>query len=204
VNDSFYKRLGELEVLTDEELQEVSDILDRLIKASLEAEEPQEKPTTKTMHHAHPETEYALLARIDMQLDDLRAFRDDAHIASWRPYEVDGRTWESLSFIWQGEANSASKLKELLPFRGYEEDDYAKSLTKLVELGLIKKGDDGFALSSKGESLRLEAEETTDRVFFKPWQVLEDNEQTRLRNLLIRMKINLENLAKTEAELASA
>jgi len=204
VNDTFYKRLGELEVLPDEELQEVSDILDRLIKASLEAEEPQEKPAAKTMHHVHPETEYALLARIDMQLDDLRAFRDDAYVASWRPYDVDGRTWESLSFIWQGQANSASKLKESLPFRGYEEDDYANSLSELVELGLIKKVDDGYALSSKGESLRLEAEETTNQLFFKPWKVLEDNEQTRLRNLLIRMKINLEDLAEREAELASA
>ena len=139
-----------------------------------------------------------------MQLDDLRAFRDDAHIASWRPYGVDGRTWESLSFIWQGDANSASKLKEILPFRGYEEDDYADSLTKLVELGRIKKVEDGYSISSKGESLRLEAEETTNRVFFKPWQVLEDNEQNRLRTLLIRMKINLENLAEKEAELASA
>jgi len=71
-------------------------------------------------------------------------------------------------------------------------------------LWLIKKVDDGYALSSKGESLRLEAEETTNQLFFKPWKVLEDNEQTRLRNLLIRMKINLEDLAEREAELASA
>jgi len=204
VNDSFYRFLGELEILPDEQLKQVSDFLDRLIQSSLEAAEPAEKPATMIMHNTHPKTDYPTMARIDMQLDDLRAFRDDSHIAAWRPYGMSGRTWETLSFIWQGNARTASELAESLPVRGYEEADFARSLKNLVSDGLIQKGSDGFVVTAKGNNLRLEAEETTNRIFFEPWRVLELNEQAQLRNLLIRMKINLENLAEKETETADA
>jgi hypothetical protein len=190
--------------LPDEDLSQVSDFLDRLIKASLDAAEPSEKPSTMMMHNTHPKTKYPTLAKIDMQLDDLRAFRDDSHIASWRPYGVDGRTWETLSFVLQGEAKTASMLVERLPLRGYEEDDYANSLEQLADRGLVQKDAGEFKPTEDGKTLRLEAEETTNRIFFEPWQVLEENEQTQLRNLLIRMKINLENLAEKETETAGS
>jgi DNA-binding MarR family transcriptional regulator len=202
VNDSFYKYLGELEILPDEDLQQVSDYFDRLIEASIAASEPADKPATSLMHKTHPQVEYPTMAKIDMQLDDLRAFRDDSHIAAWRPYGMSGRTWETLSFIWQGNAKTAAELSENLTFRGFEEDDYARSLEELAGKGLIKKGSGGFKVTDEGTALRLEAEETTNRIFYEPWRVLEENEQTRLRNLLIRMKINLENLAEKVAETA--
>jgi DNA-binding MarR family transcriptional regulator len=204
VNDSFYKCLGELDILPDEDLSQVSGFLDRLIKASLDADEPSKKPATVIVHNAHPHAEYPTLAKIDMQLDDLRAFRDDSHIAAWRPYGVDGRTWETLSFVSQGDAKTASKLVETLPFRGYGEDDYANSLEQLADRGLILKDSDGFKPTDEGKTLRLEAEETTNRIFFEPWQVLEENEQAQLRALLIRMKINLEDLAEKETETAGS
>ncbi|HET6443523.1 MAG TPA: MarR family transcriptional regulator [candidate division Zixibacteria bacterium] len=202
VNDSFYKYLGELEILPDEDLQQLSDFLDRLVEASIAASEPADKPATAIVHKTHPQVEYPAMAKIDMQLDDLRAFRDDSHIAAWRPYGMSGRTWETLSFIWRGNAKTAAELSENLTFRGYEEDDYARSLKELAGKGLIKKGSEGFELTDKGIALRIEAEETTNRIFYEPWRVLEENEQTRLRNLLIRMKINLENLAEKVAETA--
>ncbi|MFN2187235.1 MAG: helix-turn-helix domain-containing protein, partial [Candidatus Promineifilaceae bacterium] len=101
-------------------------------------------------------------------------------------------------------ANNAPKLQESLPFRGYDESDYASSLQALAQRKLIKKSDDGYKITKKGKKLRKKAEDKTNRIFFGPWKVLDSNEQTRLSNLLIRMNFALENLAEKEAELAGA
>jgi Mn-dependent DtxR family transcriptional regulator len=201
VNDAFYGCLGDLEVLPEEDLEQAVGFLERLVKASLDAAEPEDKLATVNMANTHPDAEYPWMARIDMLIDDLNAFRDDAHIAAWRPCGVSGRTWETLSFVWQGEVRTAPALAETLTFRGYGEEDYSKSLTELTEQGWIQYADDGYETTDQGKALRLEAEETTNRIFFEPWQVLDDAELTRLRVLLIRMKINLENLAEKVEEV---
>ncbi len=201
VNDAFYNRLGELEVLSDDELERAVGFLERLVQASLDAVEPQDKLAMVNTHNCHPDTEYPWMARIDMLIDDLRAFRDDAHVAAWRPYEISGRTWETLGYVRQGDARTASNLAETLSFRGYGEEDYAKSLKELTNLGWIQNAVDGFEATEQGKTVRQDAEETTDRIFFEPWRVLDGAELTQLRGLLIRIKINLENLAEKVEEV---
>jgi predicted transcriptional regulator len=200
VNDAFYRCLGELEVASNEDLELAVGFLEKLVDASLDAADPIDKIAIVNMHNTHPDAEYPWMAKIDMLMDDLRAFRDDAHVAAWRPHEVSGRTWETLSFVWQEEARTASDLVESLPFRGYGEEDYTKSLIELSERDWLKKGPDGYATTDKGKTIRLEAEETTNRIFFEPWSVLDDTEGTQFRGALIRMKIDLENLAEKEKE----
>ncbi len=150
------------------------------------------------MHNCHPEKSYSSLAQIDQYLDDLNAFRDDVHIAAWQPYEIDGRSWETFTFVWRGEVSSAAELVERLPFRGYEEADYTQSLELLTELGWLKKSDDHYKLTKKGQAVRKKAEETTDRYFFAPWDQLSSSETFRLRTLLTRTRLRLESLAEEQ------
>jgi ribosomal protein S19E (S16A) len=196
VNDVFYRYLDELDVLPEEGMDTLAGLLKQLVKNSLKADEPADKWAIVNMHNFHPKAEYAPLAKIDQYLDDLNAFRDDAHIASWQSYGLSGRTWETLSFVWQDQASSAAELVEKLPFRGFDEAAYAQSLTELTERGWVQETPEGFRVTEKGQSVRQEAEDVTNRTFFEPWAVLDHAEQTRLRRLLIRLKIDLQDLAE--------
>ncbi len=198
VNDLFYTNLGEADPLADGEAAELADLLHRLVDASLEAEEPSEKWAINNMHNCHPEKKYGPLAMIDQHLDDLNAFRDDSHNAAWQAHEIDGHTREAMTFIWRGDANSAGELAEKLSFRGYTKDDYAHSLTELQGKGWVMKGQEGYQTTEAGEKFRRGIEETTNRVFYSPWRSFDGGEQFRLRDLLIRLKLGLNDLADSE------
>lgn len=146
----------------------------------------------------HPDVAYGPLAKIDQHLDDLNAFRDDAHLAAWQPYEVDGRSWEALTLVWRNEAQTAGELAKKLPFRGYTAGDYAESLAELAGRGWLMQVDGLYRLTDEGQQLRQAAEEATDHYFYAPWASLNEDEQARLQNLLIQLKLKLEQLAETE------
>lgn len=199
VNDVFYSYLGEIEALGDEDMAAVADLLSRVVQASLEADEPADKWAIENMHACHIETAYAPLARVDQHVDDLNAFRDDAHRAAWQPYGVKARTWETLTLIWREDAASSAELAEQLStYRGYDEEAYALSLAELADRGWIAHTNGGFVVTAEGRRVRQEAEETTNRVFYGPWLSLESQELFRLRDVLIRLKLRLENLANEE------
>ncbi len=191
LNDIFYTKLGQSDPLADGEAAELAELLHRIVEASLEAGEPQDKWAINNMHNCHSEKEYLPLARIDQYLDDLNAFRDDTHNAAWQDSEIDGRTREAMTFIWRGDANSADELAEKLAFRGYSRDDYAQSLTELEEKGWVVEGQDGYQITTAGKECRQRIEETTNRLFYAPWRSLEGNDQFRLRDLLILLKLGL-------------
>ena len=197
-NGVFYRYLTDLETLPAADLETLEKLLDRLVQASLEATEPGNKWGLANSHRLHPDVAYGPLARIDQHLDDLNAFRDDAHLAAWQPYGVDGRSWEAFTFIWRSEAQTAAELAEKLPFRGYSAGDYAESLAELAGRGWLMQVDGLYRLTDEGQQLRQTAEETTDYYFYTPWAILDENEQAQLRNLLIQLKLKLEQLAETE------
>jgi DNA-binding MarR family transcriptional regulator len=192
----FYSYLDEIEVLSAGELEALAGLLERLVEASLEAGEPAGKWGIVNSHNGHPEGRFGPLALIDQYLDDLNAFRDDAHIAAWQPTGLDGRSWETFSFVWAGESNTAEALAERLPNRGYAPADYDASLTKLAGRGWIEEASGGYRVTEEGEALRREAETATNRLFFAPWSTLENAERLRLLNLLIRLKLSLQDLAE--------
>ncbi len=205
VNDVFYSRLDEIDPLMDEDTQALADLLHKIVDASLEAVEPESKWSLANMHNCHPEQSYSSLAQIDQYLDDLNAFRDDVHIAVWQPYEIDGRSWETFTLVWRGEASTAEELVERLPFRGYELADYTQSLERLTERGWLRKSGDKYKVTKKGQAVRDEAEEKTNRYFFAPWKELSNPERFRIRALLTRTRLRIESLVENqEAEVVSA
>jgi hypothetical protein len=200
VHDVFYHHLGELEALPAEEMEQLEGLLDKLVQASIEAEKPAGKSAVYICHNSHTHPDAASLARIDQHLDDLNAFRDDSHVAAWKKeHSIEGRTWETFSLICSNQANTAASLAGRLPNRGYDEESYAASLAELAAMGWIEKGEDGYRVTEKGQKVYQTAEETTNQYFYAPWSVLEGNELGQLRNLLIRLKVNLEGMAEAAA-----
>ena len=198
VNKSFYLLLGELPVLSPERLAALEELLGRLMNASLDAGEPAGKVRLKLVHDAHPKNGYGPLARVDQHLDDLLAFRDDAHLASWGGYGVSPQAWEAFTLVWRGEANDAVELAEALPNRGFQVSDYAQALQELSSKGWLKEIEGGFEVTGAGDAVRQEAEAETNRLFFRPWDVLDQQEVNRLRFLLARLESGLMELEATK------
>lgn len=201
VNHAFYTRLGEIEALPVERMSQVEELLGRIVQACLEAPEPEDKGVLLTTHRGHPGEVYAPLARIDQHMDDLRAFRDDAHLASWRPYDISGHAWEAMTLVWRGEAHTAEELAGRA-FRGYSVEDYAETLEGLAGRGLLEKTEQGYLVTEKGRALRQEAEEATDRYFFVPWSCLGHGELVQLHWLLTQLRNGLREMIEDSADAA--
>ena len=192
VHETFYSHINQINQFSAPKLKELDALLDKLVDACLKADLSNGGLCLDISHNGHPRVEAGSLAKVDQQLDDMNAFRDDAHISAWMPVGVDGHTWEVLSFVWNGEANTAEKLAERLPYREYTVEEYSKTLEDLTQRGWIKPGNDGYAATNDGIKIRGDAEAITDSNYFAPWKSLSDDEVTRLGELLTGLKaINL-------------
>lgn len=201
VHDTFYKRINEMNEFPQEKLKELIDILSKLVKACSKVKFNSGNVCFNASHYGHPKTVNGTLAQVDQLLDDINAFRDDAHIESWIPMDVSGHTWEVLTFIWNGEANTVEKLVELLPFRNYDREDYVNTLENLTQRGWIQLGEDGYLITDQGKAIRDYAEADTNKYFFLPWKELTDAEVNRLSELLNGLKeTNLKLVESNEAE----
>lgn len=106
----------------------------------------------------------------------LNAFRDDCHLAAWKPLDMDGNVYEAFSLIWDGTADSAAKLMEARGNRGYEEADWQASLDELVKKGWLEKDGETYKVSDEGNKIREEVEVKTDEYFYQIFDGLSDEE----------------------------
>jgi DNA-binding MarR family transcriptional regulator len=197
VEGAFYTRLGELSLLPDEDMAQLEGGLRQLVEACMDAEEPASKPCISLTHQGDVTQEYGVLAKIDQHLDDLNAFRDDAHLAAWQPYGVSGHGWDALTSVWRGDANTASALAEALPFRGHSAEDYAEAFADLAVRGWVEQAEEGYQITERGAALRQEAEDATDRYFFAPWAALTGRDRMLLYDQLMRLRDSLQDTAAT-------
>ena len=114
------------------------------------------------------------LARAARAIEALSNFRCDAHRAAWQPTEASGPAWETLTWLWQGRANSPLSLHawaEKQPFpRGWSAADYAGFLVDLQAMGWVEAGpDEAWSLTPPGWAAREAAEADTDARFYAPW-----------------------------------
>ena len=112
VHDEFYRHLNQVNQLPDDKVKELAVLLARLVDSIQKSELDGGKTCFELSHGRHIIVIPGSLAQVDQHLDDLIAFRDDAHIAAWKPVGVDGHTWEVLTFVWNGEVSTAEKLVE--------------------------------------------------------------------------------------------
>jgi len=201
VHEAFYNLINKVNQYPADKLKELAALVDKLVEACTKADLPNGTLCLDISHNGHPKVEAGSLAEVDQHLDDMNAFRDDAHIAAWTPTGVSGHVWEVLSFVWNGEANTVEKLVERLPYRSYSSEDYTKTLDDLTQRGWIEPGEDGHKITPVGKQIRDESEAVTDKNFFGPWKTLSDDELARLGELLTDLKeINLKLSEANKAE----
>ncbi len=188
----FYNTLAESEVMEPANLADFEALLARLVKSSLEAKEPKDKAVLALSQSGHPKKEYGPFARIDQHLDDLNAFRDDAHLAAWMPYHLRPETCDAFTQIWAGEADNVTGLLERLQYRGYDAEAYSKALSNLVSRDWLEVRGDRYEITEAGQSVRDEVEDKTNQLFFAPWDTISSLElnilQRRLQQIIDLLK----------------
>ncbi|MBN1200946.1 MAG: hypothetical protein JXJ20_03725 [Anaerolineae bacterium] len=191
VLDTMYARLAELKPLPVGDLKRLADLLLRVVNACVDAPEPENKLCITVNRSSDPGEEGLPLLRLLQYVSDLRTFRDDAHMAAWRPYGVSGPAWEAFTFIWRDEVHTPDELAEKLSYRALSADDYAQALDTLVGKGWLAASDGQYVITEQGKALRQEAEDVTDRYFYAPWAVLSGAELVELAGLLTRLRDSL-------------
>jgi len=188
VHQAFYKHINQLDHFPADQIKELCSLLAKLVESISQIDLGRRKICFDASYGGHIQVDQGSLAQVDQHLDDLNAYRDDAHIAAWTPTGVDGHTWEILTFVWNGDATTAEALNERLPYRQYTREDYQGSLEDLVRRGWIEESAAGYLVTKEGKKVRDEAEAATNENYFKSWKVLTDSELDRLGELLEELK----------------
>lgn len=178
---------GELEVLPEADLYRVIELLHVVAQRAQELPEPAEKVGLSWGAKFDRGPDAPAMVQARRKLLDVLGFRDDTHVAAWRPYGADGGTWEAFTYVWRSDAGTAAELAEKLPYRNYDQDAYAIALQELVARGWIIQEGEGFIATEEGNRLRQEAEDATDRYFDAAWTGLSESEAKELKGLLERM-----------------
>jgi DNA-binding PadR family transcriptional regulator len=180
--------LADVEPLPASDMVRLNQLLRRLVDATIAALAPAEKPELHASRLTDPGPRGSAAALTDQYLTDLVRFRDDAHMAAWRPHGVGGPTWEALTLIWRGEAYSPDSLAKLLERRAQPAQVYVDAIHTLVERGWIAQHGEAYRVTDRGAALRQQAEEATDRLFYAPWSCLNEDEIEDLRALLTQLR----------------
>ena len=179
--------LTEVNLMATADLQRLLALLQRVVQATAVAPEPPAKwaMTTRWRHGLKlPEDSHPWFHFIHYRMD-LGAYRDDAHLATWRePLAITPPVWETFSHLWAEQANTLDTLFSQLARRGYPQSTYAAALQDLQQRHWIIKEDDVYRLTETGRIVRETAERQTNAYFYKPWSSLNDTEIGDLRSLL--------------------
>jgi hypothetical protein len=130
-------------------------------------------------------TEASPLAYAARAIETLTNFRCDAHRLAWRPCGVDGPTWETLSWLREGRADSAASLYQWAQKQPHRRDFsvevYSRCLEVLIARGWATASAEGhYMVTEVGRRQWQDVEDKTDALFYEPWAVLTADEVKEL------------------------
>lgn len=202
IADGFYsmahENLKDVKPLSDDELDDVADLLGRIVHVTDDLPAPAAKPNFAFSRWTDPGDDAPAVIRIDQYATDLIRYREDAHLGAWQHHDVSGPAWEALTYLWREEdVNTPDTLAERLN-RGYNADDYKAAVNELINQGWVRAENGHYEITEKGAAIRETAESETDRLFYQGWAALSDAEVDRLDDLLARLNGALSDMALTK------
>jgi len=176
----------------------LADLLGRVVDASLDSAEP---PGTWCLAHSRrraPAAAAPPLVQIFQYVEDINAFRDDAHMAAWRAHDVDGYVWESFAYVADGRATEAAAQFEQLAYRGYSRAERAAALDELARRGWLEPANDhAYRATEAGRKVHAEVERRTDDLFYAPWSCLSADELAAAHMLLVELRDGFQEASGT-------
>jgi len=170
--------------------QQLVDMLLRLVRACLEAPPPPDTWSISLSYKLMPVAELRL-PLIEQAITCLSSYRDDAHLAAWRPSNLSPTALESLTLLWREQAASLSELFERLASRGRPQVEYARAIEELRGRGYLSGPDKALRLTPAGQAFRQQVEQDTDRMFYAPWECLNAADRQRMAALLVQLQTGL-------------
>lgn len=189
--------MATLDPLLKADIALLEALLSRVMEASMSSDDP---PGTWCLAHSRnkaPDEEAPIPVKLLQHIGDINAFRDDAHMAAWRPHGLEGYVWEAFSLVAAGTADNAGALWEALSYRGYSRGEYAEALMELAERGwLDASSSPSFAVAEPGRAIHEAGEQLTDQYFYTPWRTaLSQSEITAAADLMIQLREELNGMA---------
>lgn len=196
--DAFKEKLAGVESLPEEELIQITALLDKVVEAARQNTDLLHKPALELSLKFKLDADISTLQKIRRKSLYLLSYRDDAHVASWSPHKLEGRIWEALSFVWEDKASTSAELLEKLDYRNYQLEDYEDAFEDLVNRGWIKEEEKGkFNITEEGKQVRQQAEDLTNQHYNAPWAALSQDEthdlQQRMKKLVEVLEAENEN-----------
>lgn len=167
-----------------QKIETVVGYLQVIIDESLKASHP---PGIWCLEHSRnraPDDSASPLAKLIQFSSDLNAFRDDAHMAAFGKYQVEGHVWEAFSYVKSEQAKTASSLYEKLAYRGFYTEDWQSALDDLDKRAWITRDSDKYSVTDEGLSVAHDVEQLTDAYFYAPWDALSDDAYNELITII--------------------
>ena len=162
--------LGGIQSLPVTKMMDLASRLKELADTCLTAPDP---PGTWCIQHKRrldPGSGSPMMVRVDQFLAELRAFRDDAHLASWHGIESDGHAWDILTYLWIEKESSFESICRALKRRGNLPERTQQAVDMLAKKGWLTKEDSILRITPTGSEIRRTAEATTDRFYLEPFR----------------------------------
>lgn len=170
--------------------QTLADLLDRLVQSCLETPPPPNTWSISLSNKLMP-TSDPPMPFIEQTISCISAYRDDAHLASWRSSDLSATALESLTMIWRRQVNTLDELREKLVFRGHPKKVYTDALAELRARSYISGVRNVLRITDDGKLFRDQVEAKTDQFFFSPWSSLTQSEKDSLAEKLNIMEKEL-------------
>ncbi len=118
-----------------------------------------------------PEDDAHPFIKLSQYFSDFNAYRDDAHMRAWQPYEPEGYIWEAFAHIASKKATNSDAIFDGLFYRGYSKEEFKHGLERLEEKDWIVANyqDTEFGATERGNYIFKAVEEKTDELFYAPW-----------------------------------
>lgn len=163
---------------TGNDLEHLTSLMNRIVDASLGHPDV---PSTWCLGYSRRRAMWydsCPADRVIQLCGDFNAFRDDAHMSAYAPYNISGQVWEAFSFIGDGQANTAQTLYTQLAYRGFPCEAWQGALDQLVARGWLEMDttETHYQLTDRGTAVRQQVESMTDHYFYLPWSCLSETE----------------------------
>jgi DNA-binding PadR family transcriptional regulator len=184
LNQSIYASISSIQTLPPKEMTELVTRLKELSDACFHAPEPPGKWCLLHSRRQDPGVTAPLMVRIDQHLSELAAYRDDAHLASWKNLVDDGHAWDILTYLWSEKESTLEEINNALSRRGNSLSQTKQSLVSLFKKHWVEITGETICISSLGSTIRETAEENTNRFFYAPFLNYNEFQLTRTFELI--------------------
>ena len=184
LNRSIYTSISSFQTLQNAELIELAERLKLLSDACARTAEPPGHWSIEHTRRLDPGAGAAFMVQVDQHLTELAAFRDDAHLASWKGLISEGHAWDILTLLWAGQEFTAEKINVSLSRRRNSLEQTKIALVQLFKKGWVEIQEMNVHISDLGVMIRKAAEEKTNQAFYAPFTSFGHYELERTYELL--------------------